>query len=129
MDSTKRKKALSMTAITERAIGTAACSRAAISHLDFNTAVVDRQATIADLLCKGQQNAVPLRDLCSLTGLDGRTVRNRISAERMRGVPILSDNANGYFLPSNTEEKARFVRSMRHRAQEILRAADAVEKA
>jgi hypothetical protein len=51
-----------------------------------------------------------------------------ISAERRAGAAILSDNATGYYLPANEEEKARFVRSMRHRAKEILCAADAVEK-
>ena len=51
-----------------------------------------------------------------------------IAAERRTGVAILSDNLTGYYLPANEEEKARFVRSMRHRAKEILLAADAVER-
>lgn len=124
-----KEKAHPVTAITEQASGTAACSGAAISYLDFNTAEVARQPKIADLLCRGQANAVPLRDLEGITGLDGRTVRAMISAERRAGAAILSDNATGYYLPANEEEKARFVRSMRHRAKEILCAADAVERA
>lgn len=92
------------------------------------TATDDRQFKVSDLLGHGQVNAVPLRHLCSLTGLDGRTVRAMIAAERRTGAAILSDNATGYFLPANEEEKARFVRSMRHRAKEILYAADAVER-
>lgn len=83
---------------------------------------------IADLLRYGQANAVPLRDLAGITGLDGRTVRAMISAERRAGAAILSNNQTGYYLPANVEEKARFIRSMRHRAQEILNAADAVER-
>lgn len=83
---------------------------------------------IADLLRYGQANAVPLRDLAGITGLDGRTVRAMISAERRAGAAILSNNQTGYYLPANVEEKARFVRSMRHRAKEILCAADAVER-
>lgn len=83
---------------------------------------------IADLLRYGQSNAVPLRDLAGITGLDGRTVRAMISAERRAGAAILSNNQTGYYLPANEEEKARFVRSMRHRAKEILCAADAVER-
>lgn len=83
---------------------------------------------IADLLCYGQANAVPLRDLAGITGLDGRVVRAMIAAERRAGAAILSDNRTGYYLPANEEEKARFIRSMRHRAQEILSAADAVER-
>lgn len=79
---------------------------------------------ITDLLSHGQANAVPLRDLEGITGLDGRTVRAMISAERRAGAAILSDNVTGYYLPANEEEKARFVRSMRHRAKEILCAAE-----
>ena len=83
---------------------------------------------IADLLRYGQANAVPLRDLAGITGLDGRVVRAMIAAERRAGAAILSDNMTGYYLPANEEEKARFVHSMRHRAKEILCAADAVER-
>jgi hypothetical protein len=63
-----------------------------------------------------------------MTGLDGRTIRAMIATERRAGIAVLSDNATGYYLPANEEEKARFVRSMRHRAKEILLAADAVER-
>ena len=125
---TKNEKARSIVAATEQATETAAYSSAAISRADSNTTMLVRQAAIADLLCRGQQNAIPLRDLCNMIGLDGRTVRSMIAAERLKGAPILSDNANGYYMPANAEEKARFVRSMRHRASEILRAAKAVEK-
>lgn len=61
---------------------------------------------IADLLSHGQENAVPLRQLMAITGEDGRTIRGKIATER-----------------------ERFVRSMRHRAQEIERAAEAIERA
>ncbi|WP_298023519.1 hypothetical protein [uncultured Dysosmobacter sp.] len=86
------------------------------------------QLKIADLLSHGQDNAVPLRQLVSMTGLDGRSVRQMIQAERLAGVPILSDNANGYFLPANDGERLRFIHSMRHRAAEITRTAEALEK-
>jgi len=82
---------------------------------------------VADLLSYGQENAVPLRQLVALTNTDGRTIREKIAAERLTGVPILSDNSTGYFLPGNKGERERFVRSMRNRAREIERAADAVE--
>lgn len=84
---------------------------------------------IADLLSHGQENAVPLRQLMAETGADGRTIRGKIAAERLAGVPILSDNSTGYYLPGNEGERERFVRSMRHRAQEIERAAEAIERA
>ena len=70
---------------------------------------------IADLLLPGRENAIPRRELERLTGLDGRTVR-------------LADNATGYYLPATEHERAACVRSMRHRAAEILAAARAIER-
>lgn len=84
---------------------------------------------IASFLLHGQENAVPLCELVRVTKLDSRTVRAMIACERKAGFPILSDNVNGYFLPADDLERVRFVRSMRHRALEILKAAAAVEKA
>lgn len=83
---------------------------------------------VSDLLSCGQANSIPLRQLMIMTGVDGRTIREKIAAERMSGIPILSDNKTGYFLPANEKEKERFVQNMKHRAKEIERAAKAVEK-
>ena len=49
-----------------------------------------------------------------------------IARERREGVPIVSDNSNGYFIAETQAEREAFCRSMRHRAQEIMKAADAV---
>lgn len=123
-----KENAHSIVAATERAAGTAACSRAAISYRHYSTAECDRQPKIADLLCRGQENAVPLRDLCSTTGLDGRTVRRMVEQERRAGTPILSSvgGTTGYFLPGNPAEVERFARSMFSRAREIALTANAV---
>ena len=86
------------------------------------------QRKIADLLSHGQENAVSRRHLEKLTGLDGRTVRLMIERERREGVPILADNATGYYLPATEHERAACVRSMRHRAVEIMRTARAIER-
>lgn len=94
------------------------------SHNDSTT----WDGPISRLLMHGQENAIPLRHLTAMTKLDGRTVRAMIAAERMAGVPILSDNSTGYYLPGNAAEKERFIRSMKHRAKEIERAAEAIEK-
>ena len=83
---------------------------------------------ISRLLSHGRENAIPLRHLTAMTKLDGRTVRAMITAERLAGVPILSDNSTGYYLPGDDAEKAQFIRSMKHRAKEIERAAEAIEK-
>lgn len=86
------------------------------------------QRGIADLLLPGRENAIPRRELERLTGLDGRTVRLMIERERREGRPILADNATGYYLPATEHERAACVRSMRHRAAEILAAARAIER-
>ena len=72
---------------------------------------------------------MPLRHLTAMTKLDGRTVRAMIAEERLAGMPILSDNSTGYFLPASEDEKARFIRSMKHRAGEIMRVAKSIERA
>ncbi len=84
---------------------------------------------ISRYLSSGQQNAVPLKHLEVLTGWDSRTVRRAIEDERRAGVPILADNLTGYYLPATDEDTARCVRSMRHRAAEILKTAAAIERA
>lgn len=90
---------------------------------------VDGQLKISDLLSTGQGNALPLSYLMMTTGQDGRIIRRMIAEERFAGVPILADNQTGYYLPANEDERRRCVRSMRHRANEIDRAAQAIEAA
>ena len=87
------------------------------------------QRSIADLLGVGRENAITRRDLERLTGLDGRSVRLLIERERRAGTPILADSANGYFLPASDDERAECVRSLRHRAREIMTTARALELA
>ena len=93
------------------------------SHNDFTT----KCGTIASLLSEGRENGLHLRDLVAITGWPEREIRQQIHRERRQGVPILSDNANGYFLPADEAERAHCIRSMRHRAGEILAAAKAIE--
>lgn len=52
-----------------------------------------------------------------------------IETERRQGIPILSDNVRGYFLPGNSAERDRCVRSLRRRAGEIEATAAAIEHA
>ena len=87
------------------------------------------QRKVADLLSHGRENAIPRRELEKLTGLDGRTVRLMIERERREGSPILADNATGYYLPATEHERATCVRSMRHRAGEIMKSDQAIEQA
>ena len=113
----------------ERAAETAAFGRAAISYDYLTTTVAGRQRRVSDFLSRGRENAVPLRHLKKLLEVDGRTVRLMIERERRAGIPICADNATGYYLPSTADEKAACVRSMRHRAGEIMKTARAIEQA
>lgn len=124
----KEKAPTSAATLTEAGVEIAACGRAAISYDHITTAAAGRQIKIADYLSYGQENAIPRRELERLTSMDGRTVRLMIERERRAGTPICADNATGYFLPSTAAEKAACVRSMRHRAGEILRTARAIER-
>lgn len=65
------KEARSGVAALERAKETVALSGAAISG-DYSISGAGR---IASLLSSGRANAVPLGHLCTITGLDGRSVR------------------------------------------------------
>ena len=82
---------------------------------------------IAELLQRGQSNALPLRHLEKITGLDGRSVRKIIEVERRSGKPICADNATGYYLADTDAELERFKRNMEHRAGEIIRTAKAMK--
>jgi hypothetical protein len=83
---------------------------------------------ICNFLGKGVENALHLREIEALAGIDKRILRRMIQAERLEGIPILSDNLHGYYLPGTDCEKAAFIRSMRNRARAITKAADAVER-
>lgn len=82
---------------------------------------------LIDLLPYGERNAVSRLKLAGLTCLDERLVRKRINALRLSGSPIISGNA-GYWLSDNPHEIASFARSMHHRAREIARVAEALER-
>lgn len=96
---------------------------------DCTLLITGNQGRISDFLSRGQENSVSLTQLQQWTGLDKRVIRQRIAAERFRGVPILADNQTGYYLPATEEERKRCVRSMKHRAKEIYKAAQAIETA
>ena len=122
---TKGKASVSVAAPTE---ATETGSSNTIPNYQYKQKMEHGQQKISPLLLSGQENALPRQALEALTGLDGRTVRLLIERERRAGSPILSDNATGYYLPATQEETAACVRSLRHRAGEILRTARAIER-
>lgn len=88
----------------------------------------EEQGLISSLLPCGANQAVSLQRLAELTGLSMREVRRAIQRERLRGAPICSNNLTGYYLAADDSERAAFCQSMRHRARQILKAAQAVER-
>ena len=84
---------------------------------------------ISRLLMHGAKNGLHLSDLTKMTDRTEREVRMMIHSERRRGVPILSNNRDGYYLPGSDAERAQCVKSLRHRANEILKAAMSIETA
>ena len=129
--SEKKKEARPAGGTAERAMETGSASQAdTTSNTQYKAGSDHGQAGgIASLLLEGAGNGLHLQDLVRLTGEDQRTIRKMIHEERRRGVPILSDNISGYFLPSSQQEREACVQSLRHRAKEILAAAAAIEKA
>lgn len=125
----KEKAPTSAATLAEAGVEIAACGRAAISYDHITTTAAGRQRKVSDFLSHGRENAVPLRHLKKLLEVDGRTVRLMIERERLSGMPICADNLTGYYLPATEEEKSACVRSMRHRAGEIMRTARAIEQA
>lgn len=99
------------------------------SHIQFNTATVGGQGSIASLLMTGCENGLHLSELVQLTGEDERSIRRRIQAERKAGKLILADNKSGYFLPASEYEVRRFIRSMSRRSREIAAISHAAEDA
>ena len=124
---TKEKAPTSAATLAEAAAEMTAC-RASIPISDCTTAAAGRQRKVSELLNRGRENAVPLRHLKKLMETDGRTVRLMIQQERLSGMPICADNLTGYYLPANEEEKSACVRSVRHRAAEIIKTALAIER-
>ncbi len=62
---------------------------------------------ILDYIPTGSQNAISRYQLCKMTGIDDRKVREAIHNAR-RKIPILNmQDGNGYFIPDMNTEKDR----------------------
>lgn len=69
---------------------------------------------IFDLLPVGEENALPARDLATVTGLSPRGLRRAIDAERERGLPVLASDS-GYYRPAEGPEGVRELRAFLRR--------------
>lgn len=106
------------------------CEAIQLSFLEDTTPISARQPLrIAELLSHGVANGQTITDLERLTGWKSREIRRMIEFERRSGSLIISDNRNGYYLTADPGEAQRFAQSMRHRAAEIVKTAEAIERA
>ncbi len=127
---TKTKRTRSSAATAGREVEAAALNTAAAPTTNSTRSSGKRQVLmVSDFLETGEGNARSIRYLKGILHRDGRTIRALIEQERRSGTLILSDNQHGYFLAANQGEVERFVRSMKHRAYEIIETARAIEEA
>lgn len=78
----------------------------------------------------GRENAINMEDLRRITGLRSRQVTQAVQDARRRGVPVLSSShPGGYFIAASEEEKKRYLKSMGHRAKEIIATLRCLERA
>ena len=94
------------------------------SITDFRPA----QGSIAFLLLQGRSNALTCRELQRITGLEERSITRAINRERIQGAPILSDTVHGFWLAADAAELNSCLRSLRRRAREIYKTAEAIER-
>lgn len=88
---------------------------------------------ILDYIPTGSQNAIDRYQLCKMTGLDDRTIREAIHNAR-RKIPILNmQDGYGYFIPDMNTERDRhllkwYVRQEENRLKSIGWALKAARK-
>lgn len=74
---------------------------------------------ITNYIPKGKENAITRKDLCKITGLSDRNVRERISQARRETVIINLQNGKGYYQPTEAAEIEQFVRQETARLKSI----------
>lgn len=63
---------------------------------------------IISLIRSGEENALHLSELISLTGIDDRILRKHIETIRRNGV-VIASNKNGYFYPETLREIDEYI--------------------
>lgn len=85
---------------------------------------------IASLLPFGEENAVATDQLVKMTGCkSARELQQYIARERDLGAVICSGSGRGYWRPKNRQELQRFVKTMRNRALNTLKATKSARSA
>ena len=84
---------------------------------------------IEGLLPFGRENAVTTEQLVRMTGCgSARELQQRIAYEREHGAIICSGSGRGYWRPKDRQELRQFVKTMRNRALNTLKATKGARK-
>lgn len=81
---------------------------------------------IIDFIPEGYEHAISRKDLCKITGLNDRVVRDLIEAARRTTIIISNNDGSGYWLyPENPTQKEkdllkRYVKQQESRAKSIF---------
>lgn len=80
---------------------------------------------VKDYLSYGRENAVNSKELAEVMGFRSvRELQKQIERERSAGAVILSDPCGaGYYLSKDPAELTRFIRTLKNRANNTLKAA------
>ena len=100
-----------------------------MEHIDNLTAGNGRErAELLRVLPRGEQSAIPMKDLAARLRVSTRVLRFMIAEARRDGLPICSGDS-GYYLPQNRSELLRSVLRLRRMGRSIfdsLRPAEAL---
>ena len=120
----KKKNSRNAAATAKRETGSAACAALSPEENDTTEEKENQVFPIADLLRRGEENAISSRMLLQISGIPSkRELSSEIERERLGGALILSSSKRGcgYFLPSEGEkgitEMRRFYNSCSARAK------------
>ena len=84
---------------------------------------------ILDYIPSGRDNAISREQLCRVTGLNDRAVRNLIKRARENGAPILStSHGAGYWVSDDLEEIKPYLREMEHRCKSLSRTVQSLRR-
>ncbi len=86
---------------------------------------------ISDYIPTGRDNALPMRTLAILAGVEERTARSMVHKARTQGEPICSvccGGKCGYYMPRNIEEAKVYLRQQNARLKSLRAALRGVKQ-
>ena len=90
----------------------------------------DKNINIVKYIPYGKENAISRSELCRITGLNDRSMRDLINQARKRAVIINVQDGKGYFRPTKNDldEVKKFKRQEENRAKEVFSCLQPIRK-